>query len=248
MENNNHIHQRGRAFSGIIILIIGVCFLLNNLNLNIPQWIFRWHTFLIGLGLFIGARCNFRGIKWLVLVLVGAYFTLNRIPELGFDLSKYALGTGLVILGIFILLRPKRSAGYNPKWNRKFEKTEPVEFYSDPKFKSNDFLELTSIFGGNDQTIISKSFKGGEITAVFGGANVNLTQSDFEDTVSLDVTAVFGGIKLIIPPNWIIKSNVTAVFGSVEDKRGVILQEGVPQKVLILEGIAMFGGIDIKSY
>jgi len=109
-------------------------------------------------------------------------------------------------------------------------------------------VEATAIFGGSHQTVFSKNFKGGDVTAVFGGADINLTQADFNETVKLDVTAVFGGIKLIVPQNWAVRSNVTAIFGSVEDKRGSLMPNAEIQKTLILDGTAMFGGIEIKSF
>jgi len=103
MENishhNNQLKNSGRVWSGFIIIIIGFAFLLNNIGLDIPRWIFSWSNFLILLGVFIGVRRNFKGIGWLVLILVGAYNTLIRIPGLDIELSKYALGFGLVIVG-----------------------------------------------------------------------------------------------------------------------------------------------------
>ena len=57
------------------------------------------------------------------------------------------------------------------------------------------YLDSVNVFGGSHQTIYSKNFKGGEITAVFGGCDVNLTQADFEGVVAIDVTAIFGGAK-----------------------------------------------------
>jgi len=62
------------------------------------------------------------------------------------------------------------------------------------------------------------------------------------------VTAVFGGAKIIVPPGWLVKSEVTAIFGGLDDKRSVQPLVDVPTKILIIKGVAMFGGVDIRNY
>ena len=64
----------------------------------------------------------------------------------------------------------------------------------------------------------------------------------------MDTTAIFGGIKLIVPPHWDLKIQITAVFGGVEDKRPVQAAKVDPDKMLVLDGAAVFGGIEINSY
>jgi hypothetical protein len=56
-----------------------------------------------------------------------------------------------------------------------------------------------------------------------------------------------GGTKIIVPAHWEVRSQVTAVFAGFEDKRqqpAAINQE----KILILEGTSIFGGIELKNY
>jgi predicted membrane protein len=231
-NDNNHIKNSGRVWSGFIIVIIGFAFLLNNMGLNIPRWIFSWSNFLIALG-----------------VLIGAYNTLSNIPGLDLDLSKYALGIGLVIVGGFLIFRPKDAFVFKKKPKDKNKADFDFDTAADQKTaNNNDVIDVMAVFGGSNQTVYSKNFQGGDITAVFGGADIVMTQADFAETVSLDVTAVFGGIKLIVPQNWAIKSNVTALFGSVEDKRSHVMPVAEMKKTLILDGTALFGGIEIKSF
>jgi hypothetical protein len=45
---------------------------------------------------------------------------------------------------------------------------------------------------------LTKNFKGGQVFNVFGGVEIDLTQSDIDGIVLLDITQVFGGTKLII--------------------------------------------------
>lgn len=254
MENlNNNIttNRSGRMLSGLVIVIIGLAFLLDNMGFDIPHWVFSWHTFLIVIGIFVGVRRNFKGIGWLIMVLIGTYYTIDDITGLDFDASKYALGVGLVVLGGFLILKPKGN-GFKKRRRDGLEDNlgAGTENFSsgNKKSTSEDFVEATAIFGSTNQVVYSKNFRGGDVTVVFGGADINLTQADFVQDTVFDVTAIFGGVKLIVPANWIIKTNGTPIFGSIEDKRGHLMQTGEVQKTLIIDGTVLFGGIEIKSF
>jgi hypothetical protein len=69
--------------------------------------------------------------------------------------------------------------------------------------------------------------------------------------IVLELTQIFGGTKLIVPPHWKIQSeDLVAIFGGVEDKRAILSDPSVVSgsKVLVLRGTCIFGGIDIKSF
>ena len=56
-------------------------------------------------------------------------------------------------------------------------------------------------------------------------------------------------MKLIVPANWEIQTTeIDTVFGGIEDKRPQQAVGTNPDKVLILKGSVVFGGIDIRSY
>lgn len=247
-KNINQINNSGRVWVGAIILFLGSAILLNNLGVDLPNWLFSFSNVLIALGLFIGVRRNFKGVVWLILVLVGAYNTLDNM-DLGLDLSKYGFGVGLIIIGGFLLSKSKPSGKEKINFKEAFFGTQSSEEEKQNKAdKNNDIIDVIAVFGGNTQTVYTKNFKGGDVTAVFGGADIILNQADFTDTVYLDVTAVFGGIKLIVPPHWAVKSNVGAVFGAVEEKRSQVLSGDALQKTLVLQGTVLFGGVEIKSF
>jgi hypothetical protein len=72
-------------------------------------------------------------------------------------------------------------------------------------------------------------------------------QSDIHGRVHLEVVQVFGGTKIIVPANWSVHSEMVAIFGGIEDKRPPQLN-AAPDKVLVIQGTSIFGGIDIKSF
>jgi hypothetical protein len=55
---------------------------------------------------------------------------------------------------------------------------------------------------------------------------------------------MMGGIVLRIPEDWAVVSNVTAILGGVDDKTRPLVE---PVGTLVLEGLALMGGIEIKD-
>ncbi|HSH64898.1 MAG TPA: LiaF domain-containing protein, partial [Bacteroidia bacterium] len=136
------------------------------------------------------------------------------------------------------------------KWqeHQKYKKKHMTESFTDTS--TDDIIDGVTFMGGIKKKIISKNFKGGDITVIFGGVELNFAQADMTDKATLDVTQIFGGTKIIVPANWEIKSELVSVFGSIEDKRmmqpSAIGNENC--KTLILKGTTFFGGIEIKSF
>lgn len=245
------------VWSGLVIVAVGLVFLLRNLGVNIPEWIINWPTLLVVLGLLIGYKRKFNGAGWLIMILVGGFFMLERIPDLEF--SKYYIAIALMVFGFYLIIKPKSSFKRPDRWKRKFAHVHVEDLKADlhdcfekkRKYSAadeNDVLDSLSIFGSSHQNIHSKNFKGGDAIAFFGGCDVNLTQADFEGVLKLDVVALFGGIKIIVPPNWEVKSDVTAIFGGLEDKRTMGPQGTEPRKIIQISGVAMFGGVEIKNF
>jgi predicted membrane protein len=240
-----------RVWSGMILLVIGIFFFLRNFGVDIPNWIFSWHTLLIAIGLFIGVKRNFQGGGWLILVLIGSYFTIADIGN--FDFSQYFFAFIFIALGLFLIFKPKKNSlkpWNSPSADAGFQQHEgalnPATEYA--KIDANDILDSVNVFGGSNQKVYSKNFKGGDVLAIFGGCEINLSQADFQDTVTLDVVAIFGGVKIIIPPTWEVRSEMVSIFGGMDDKRGVVPFGDAPRKIVVIKGVALFGGVNIRNF
>lgn len=271
MEKWNDGKKNSSTWAGLFLLVFGLVFLLRNVGVQLPYWVLSWHTILLAIGLLIGYKKNFQGGGWLAMVLVGGFFTLQRITDA--NMSKYFFASAFIIMGLFLIFKPKSSRVNSVKWKKKQANfadgafadtttfTDPVGVADAEEVKTaapetdqagwvdeNDVIAAVCVFGGTDQHVYSKNFKGGEMVAVFGGCNVNLTQADFEGAVVLEVVAVFGGVKIIIPSSWVVKSEVVAIFGGIEDKRGpVVLSDGAT-KIIKITGLALFGGVEIRNF
>lgn len=264
-------HRRGKIMGGLLIVAIGSLFLARELGAEIPVWIFSWKMLLIGIGIVMAVKHKFLHPGWIILVGIGGAFLLNDLyPEM--NIKPIVWPVVLIMLGLFIIFKPRRRYGHRmyrhwkrhathhsrhrEYWEKKYghygrHGVPNASDYSGCSSESNeDFLESTTIFAAVKKNVISKTFKGGEVTNVFGGSELNLLQADIDGTANLEITQVFGGTTIIVPANWEVKSELmVTVLGHVEDKRPVQPNVAVESpKILRLTGTTVFGGIEIKSY
>lgn len=254
--------RRGKIMGGLLLASIGVLFLGRELGLVIPTWVFTWKMLLIGIGVVLAVKHKFLHAGWIILVGVGVVFILNDIyPDL--HIKPIMWPVLLILAGLIMVFKPRRKFSHrmHKHWRQmcdeRYYDKKKIGFSNVNKHQDNcetpyskeDYLESYAIMSGVKKNLITKEFKGGDVINVFGGTELNLTQSDIEDDAALELIQVFGGTKLIVPNNWEIKSEFVTVFGSVEDKRPTL--SGLPdekRKVLRLTGITVFGGIEIKNH
>lgn len=251
----NRANGGNRFWSGLLLLAAGCLLMARQLGANIPNWLFSWHIILIAFGLIISFKSNFKNAGGLIMIVVGVAFLLNDlIPNA--HMQDFIWPGILIVAGILFILRPSSNASVKKNWD-KYEgdwskygghiKNQITSEYSTDD-ENAEFVEINSVFGGVKKIILSKNFKGGEINAFMGGAEINLLQADIKQNVRLEINNLFGGTKLILPSNWDVKNEITAVFGGVEDKRSIDLPMPDPNKAIILKGTCVFGGIEIRNF
>jgi predicted membrane protein len=260
MSNGNDGRpNNSRIFAGLFIIAIGVLFFVRQAGWDIfPYWLFTWPMILIAIGLFVGIKHDFTGSGWLVLLIIGGFFLLDDVLDM-YSLRRYLVPAVLVAIGTMLILRPKKGE----RWGRKkiwqdgnatttgtgsgFQATG-YDAVNDANADASERVDATAIFGAVKKNIVSKSFRGGDATSIFGGSEIDLSKADIDGTVRMDVTAILGGVKLIVPSHWTVKQEITAIFGGVEDKRDMSSVIAAPNKILVLDGTAFMGGIEISSY
>jgi predicted membrane protein len=272
---NNHNPRRGKAVAGTILLVVGALLLIHQFDFfYFPDWLFSWPMWLIAWGFYIGARHNFRSSSWIIMIIIGVAFLLDDIVP---GLNRHDVVWPVMIIGFGLWMILKRNNKWNKddwksygngKWNWHDQPTapaDPVVDYtttgsssttppaSEPStagFRptADDYLDAVSVFGGVKKTILSKNFKGGEIVNVFGGAELDFTQANINGQVVIDITQIFGGTKIVVPPHWRVVPDLAAIFASVDDKRIRTTAPADSDKILILKGVSIFAGVDIRSY
>ncbi|MBN2571284.1 MAG: hypothetical protein JXA68_04090 [Ignavibacteriales bacterium] len=225
----------GRIVVAAILIVLGSLFLLDNynvFNINIPDYIFKWQYILIFIGLIILAVGNNK-MTGIILILVGV---------IGYWHSLWPLI--LVVIGLYILLRNKEHFGRHHRIEGNVGEAPRKEANL-----SSDYLDEFVMFGGGEKIVESNNFKGGKVTAIFGGYEIDLRDCELAEGENiLDIFAMFGGVDLFVPKDWKVVLKTTPIFGGFGDERrkdpNVVYPEN---KVLILKGTFLFGGGEIKN-
>ena len=266
---NQNIETRSRAgkiLGGFFIVGVGVVYLLDKMGYMFPAWLFTWPCLLIAIGMFIILRSGFRNVGGVIIMIVGGVFLFQQLnPHT--PITPYLWPAAVIIVGLFMIFTPHHSRwshSHHRKWRKQYSKEDWRKYKEDWKQYRNewkygtldpktmtsgdDYIDIISVFGATHRVIVSKNFKGGDMINVFGGTELNLSQADINGTVYIDATQIFGGGKIIIPSNWEFRSEVANVFVGIEDKRSREKTMANPDKVLVITGATIFGGLEIVSY
>ena len=118
----------------------------------------------------------------------------------------------------------------------------------EPKTVDNNTLDETLILSGSSKKINSYEFKGGKITTVLGGLEVDLTNCTLSNNQAvIEIVSVMGGVSLTVPREWNVKLDVVPVLGGVDDHIYKTPQAYVdPAAELIIRGTVVMGGVEIN--
>ncbi|MBR2309830.1 MAG: hypothetical protein IKA47_04775 [Oscillospiraceae bacterium] len=216
---------------GVVLVVAGVLLALNTLdimkiNIFFDGW---WTLFIIvpcGIGLFTEREKTGNIIG----LLVGVALLLSCQGILSFSLLwKLLLPALIVIVGVKLVL----SGIFGNKAN---------EMLSQMKQNGKNPRVGFAAFSGCDMNYSGESFEGAEIVAVFGGVKCDLRNAIIEKDCAIQVTAAFGGVDILVPPNVNVKTNTIGLFGGTSNKTTAC--RDVP--TIYISGLSMFGGIEIK--
>lgn len=265
MAKNNFSKGNSDITAGIVILIVGAVLLLKALGFWFPVWLISWPMILITIGIVVLAKNNFQSGFGVFMILFGGFWLIQRNFGFPFELKPYLIPGGLILLGLYLIA--KRSSdkklfneeyfkSVSPKANpsgigdSSTEQENPGSFKK-PNYAFNDSSDLVNaqaLFTGIERRILSKNFRGGKTSAIFGGTEIDLTQADLAEGAILNIEVAFGGVKLIVPSHWELQINVSNIFAGIEDKRSYSQIAPDPSKVLKIYGSVIFGGLEIKSF
>jgi Domain of unknown function (DUF5668)/Cell wall-active antibiotics response 4TMS YvqF len=220
----------------LIVIGIGVLFLLNNLNIVFMHDIWRyWPAILIAAGLakMVDSPYSNGRVTGGILVGIGGLFLADTLGFLSLSWADFwplvLIGAGLVML--WSRLAPPQAGTPNI-----------------PAGAHEGALNEYAIFGGVERKITTDDFRGGHASAMFGGVVIDLRRAGMRgDSAVIDATAMFGGIEIKIPQNWVAIPQVAAIFGGFGNKSMQPSADTPGVKRLFIKGAAIFGGVDVKN-
>jgi len=214
---------------GVLIIAIGILLTLDNLHvLDADRYLRFWPAGLIAVGLVKLWRSRDGGgmFAGIVLTTIGSWLLLDRITVIHLDIRQLWPAL-LVLFGGFLvwhgLSGPRRRIAAG----------------------SQALVNATAVLGGVVRGNNSAAFRGGELTAVLGGCELDLRHAAIDGEAVIDVFAMWGGIEIRVPEDWAVSSRITALLGGVEDKTRP--PQGASRHHLILRGFVVMAGVEIKN-
>lgn len=259
IKNYRSYHNsKGIAF-GIILVIMGALLLGLNfglINAALKPVFFSWPILFILLGISQLVHRNY--FSSLVSFSVGIFFLLPKValayPKLFPGIGTNFLGVYwpvlLILIGIFILLHIMFPNKWHKEWRKyghsHWKNSDNSEYFTYHKQSgTGGSFDKNIVFGGVEQIFLDEIFPGGEINTVFGGIKLDLRKTHLaEGDTYLDINAVFGGVTLYIPSDWLVVTKFDNFAGGFVDKRVPEISAD-KSKRLIITGSCVFGGGEI---
>lgn len=249
-ETNSSIYEGARRprrsngfIPGLVLVAVGSIFLLDHLGIVRVDSLWKfWPLILVVIGLQkISNPCE--RVLGIGFILVGS---LLQVHELGY------LGLSWGTIWPFILIL----AGVSLIWSR-FESPRIPGAPNAPGMPGalasggRDTVNEYALFGGVERRVAIPHFRGGNVTAIFGGVELDFRSTEIEgEEAIVYVEAVFGGIEIVIPERWNVTFQLQSIFAGYSDETRPQLPDPVgasPRKTLALQGRAIFGGISVKN-
>lgn len=243
VEFKNKSGLGGRFVIGFILVAIGIALLLNSFGMyEFGDFFGTWWPSILMIVAIVQIATG-RG-QWFwssILFLAGALLQARELGMLPGGFWSAFWPAMLILAGISILINRghKKKVGATNGGDTLFAGTA--------QRVAGDRVDRTAIFSGQELRVSSRSFTGGDLTAVFGGIELDLRDAEIDAaSAMLSVTAVFGGVEIRVPPHWQIVVQGTPIFGGIEDKTMRIPNATVTGAVLLLDVTAVFGGVEIS--
>ena len=218
---------------GILVIAVGVLFLLDNLGILDFHGIARfWPVSFIVIGAIkMSDTKSHNGYFFgALLIFIGVLMTLNRLGFLYFS-WRTMWPLLLIVLGGSVLYKALTGRRLTSSAVQNKETGESV-------------VDITAILGGIERRVTTPTFRGGEITAMFGGCVLDMREASMEGEAVLNVFAVCGGITIKVPPDWTVSLLGTPIMGGFEEKTVLPKTGG---KRLIVQGYAIMGGVEVRN-
>ena len=110
---------------------------------------------------------------------------------------------------------------------------------------TDNYINTTAIFGEVKKYVLSKDFRFGQVTNVFGRTTIDFSRADMYGRAELETTQLFGEIRIKAPSDWHVVPEVTNLFIVIDDKRRNPTLNIENNKTLILRGVGIFATIKV---
>jgi len=215
---------------GLMIILLGVVFTLDNLDIaDARTYLQYWPAGLIAIGVakVLEARTGQgSSLGGLFFIGVGSWMLLDTLDIINVSLRDF-WPLLLVMVGGMIV------------WQALRGRHHPAAGFND------ETVNAIAVLGGVNRGSNSTAFRGGELTALMGGCEIDLRQASINGEAVIDVFAMWGGIEIRVPESWTVIGRVTPLMGGFDDTTRP--PAGVTAHKLIIRGVVLMGGVEVKN-
>lgn len=213
-------------FAGVLIAV-GVLWLLDAADVldagtTIDRW---WPVAVIALGLVAAASERRLGLGPVALVVIGALLLVGQLDVVDVDAIVWPIVA--IVAGLWLLFNRGQQS-------RVREQESPRQ-------------DVVALLGAAETKNRSPHFQHANVSAVLGGATLDMRDAHLDPGASVDALALFGGVDVIVPPGWRVELGGLPIFGGYEDKTGGNGDLPADAPVLKVAATAIFGGVDVKN-
>jgi predicted membrane protein len=223
-----------RPVIGLLIIVLGVVFTLDNLRVIEAGRIIRyWPVGFIVIGATVLAHARalpgyLAGSAWL---FIGSWLLLDNLGLVRYDLGDL-WPLLLVLVGIHLIWQAAQRS--------------PTEDAETVPTDRSGHLNAVAVMAGIGRSSGSADFKGGELVAVMGGCEIDLSRASIASGEAvIDVFVLWGGIDLRVPPDWAVEGRLFPIMAGFEDKTQP--PKGDTSKRLVIRGLVLMGGVEVKN-
>jgi predicted membrane protein len=221
------VRDSGRLVAGVAVIALGALFLMDNAGLVHAFQVLLWSPLLLsvyGVARLAGRRRSVAA--GLLLTFLGVWFTLGNLGLIHVSLWPIIL---ILIGGVLVA----RSRGL-----QRSGRDQP----GDPSPDLNAF----ALWSGTVRSVTARDFRGGEVTAVMGGHQIDFRQARMAGgTAVIELLVIMGGVEIRVPEDWSVSCDCLPILGGVENRAKST--PGGSGGHLTLNGLILMGGIEVKN-
>ncbi len=229
MDDQPRTRPTPQLVLGILVRVLGTLFTLDNLDLlNVGNYFRFWPVLVIVLGFVQVSQPSEAPsrVLGLALILGGVLILLRNLDVIHFRIWDF-WPLILVFLGVAMV------------WGV-FQRRR------DLSRGEKSTITAIAVLGGVQRTCSAQDFRGGELTAIMGGCEIDLRDADMQaEEAALYTFALWGGIEIKVPESWTVIIEGLPLMGGF-DERTHAAKDG-PKKTLRIKGLAIMGGVEIRN-
>jgi predicted membrane protein len=259
MQRGPQAHNLGKMLFGLFILALGVLFILDNLDLvSAHHYVRYWPVVLIlyGLARLLQPR-HAGGRLWgFFVAVVGGLLLLRNLHYLHFNL--WALWPVLlVVIGLQLIWHaftgrsPRRIHRHGPfpcpgvTGGAAASGGAPGAGPAGPSVTDESVIDDSVVLGGTERVNTSQDFRGGKISSIMGGYELDLRQASIAGgEAALELFVCCGAVEITVPRDWTVVVRGTPVLGGLEDSTQKTVTSA---KRLVIDAQVIMGGVEVKN-